>query len=74
MTTAKTDPVRIAQDAAEAAAAAAQVAQDASEVQFLDSVVHVKQINERRDAVRMKVRYISIFGFAKWQTLCANSR
>jgi hypothetical protein len=66
-----------AQAAAEQAAAAAQAAQDGAEVEFLSTVTHTKQIAEGRtahDANRLKSRFISVFGFDKWQKLCANSR
>ncbi|MFL6307513.1 MAG: hypothetical protein ACJ72H_28615 [Candidatus Sulfotelmatobacter sp.] len=66
-----------AQQAAEQAAQAAQAAQDGAEIEFLGTVTNVKQIAEGRnthDANRLKSRYISVFGFEKWQRLVADSR
>lgn len=59
------------------AAQAARNAQDAAEVEFLDSVTRVSQITDgrtKRDADRLKSRFISAFGFDRWQRLCADSR
>ncbi len=71
------DPVIEAQQKAEQAAQAARNAADAKEISFLDSVTNVKQIREgrtERDALRLKSRYVSVFGFDRWQKLVADSR
>jgi len=71
------DPVVEAQRKAEEALQAARNAQDAKEVAFLDSVTHTKQIREgrtERDALRLKSRYVTTFGYDRWAKLVADSR
>jgi hypothetical protein len=63
--------------AAEAAAAAAVAAREGAEIQFLDTVTHLKQINDGRtpfEANRLKARYIGVYGYARWVALIARSR
>lgn len=63
--------------AAQEAAAAAQRVAEAQEVSFLDGVKHVKQIADgrtKRDADRLKTRYISLFGLQRWSELVRDSR
>jgi hypothetical protein len=72
--TSNIDPVRVAREAAEAAQAAAERAIEGAEIQFLDSVTHVKQINERKDSLKLKARYIGVYGYDRWSKLCADSR
>jgi hypothetical protein len=63
--------------AAEQAAAAAVAARDGAEIAFLDTVTHLKQINDGRtthEANRLKARYIGVYGYTRWSKLIANSR
>jgi len=72
--------VELAQEAAqkaEQARIAAENLRDAEEVKFLDSVTHVRQINEgrtQREATRLKTKYLSVLGYQRWSALLANSR
>jgi hypothetical protein len=56
---------------------AAQNARDAAEIEWLGNVTRISQIAEGRtsaDANRLKSRYITAFGFDRWQRLVADSR
>lgn len=62
---------------AQEALIAAQNARDAAEIEWLSNVTRLSQIQEGHtsaEANRLKSRFISAFGFDRWQRLCADSR
>jgi hypothetical protein len=62
---------------AQEALTAANNARDAAEVEWLGSVTRLSQISDNRttaDANRLKSRYISAFGFDRFQKLVVDSR
>lgn len=75
-----TEELKAAQDAAQKAVDAAQAAKnlaDAQEASFLGSVTKLSEIKQGRtqfQANRLCSRYISLFGFEKWQALVRDSR
>lgn len=69
-------PLQKAQQVATEAQAAADRAAEAAQVEFFDTVTHIKQLNTGTDFQNRqnRSRYISLFGLARFTALVTNSR